>query len=254
MKKILAILLVICTLLALCGCSKDSGEEQDESVSGASVTLEGKGFKSPEKAAQAYAEALQSGDVREILSTFAIETYVENMSVEDYIAYTGAYSLTSGPAGDDSYCQEIRMVQRQNQICTILTSLYMYHSSYGVVSAPIPYRNDPYGTPAELMEDLVVEDWMKLLKKMEIGDVLSAEDLMPDKISDGYISNLETRAEYYGCDEIVPLAVEITLDGVDYYLCVDAACYDGKWYNLSPNGTIGAMMGAGQDTGYLVER
>lgn len=254
MKKILAILLVICTLLALCGCSKDSGEAQDESVSGASVTLEGKGFKSPEKAAHAYAEALQSGDVREILSTFAIETYVDNLDMEKHLSASGAYVISMGPVGDDGYCQDIRLIQRQYQICNILSYLYASHSNCTMDGAPISFRKDPYETPADLMEDLVVEDWMKILKNMEIGDVIPAEDIVPDMMSESYYDNLDRQADHYGCDEVIPLAVEITLDGVDYYLCVDVACYDDNWYNLTAGGMLSVILNAGTDTGYLVER
>lgn len=39
------------------------------------------------------------------------------------------------------------------------------------------------------------------------------------------------------------LALEIELDGEDMYLCMDVACYDGKWYCLTQGGMIGSLMG-----------
>ena len=251
MKKILSILLVICTLLALCGCGKDS---EDDTNTGSSATIEGSGFKSPEKAILAYAEALQSGDVREILSTFAVETYVDSLDMEAYLDQSGSYMISQGLVSEDDYSREIRLVKRQYELTQLLSYLYLFHSQTGVSYEPISPRGDPYENASDLIDALTVEDWMEILEDMEIGDVLTAEDIIPDKISDGYTKNLENLCVRYGCDELFPLAVEITLDGEDYYLCVDVACYDGKWYNLSMNGIIGIMLGAGSDTGYLAER
>ena len=42
---------------------------------------------------------------------------------------------------------------------------------------------------------------------------------------------------------IETLALEIELDGEDMYLCMDVACYDGKWYCLTQGGMIGSLMG-----------
>lgn len=253
MKKILSILLVICTLLALCGCSKDEEPQ-------ASATIEGSGFKSPEKAILAYAEALQSGDVKEILSTFAIETYVDNMDMEEYLSASGYYAMPTGLVSQDDYSREIRSIQRQYQLTQQLSYMYMNHSEAGIPEngAPVPlppFSTSEYDSVDDFIDAMSVEDWAEILEEMVIGDVLTFEDFFPEKAEDErFMEMLEKRADQYGCDEIVPLAVEITLDGVDYYLCMDVACYDGKWYNLSLLGTIGTMLGVPSMAGGLAER
>ena len=63
MKKILTFLLALALCAGLCACGAGK--------------VEGRGYGSPEEAVLAYAEALQAGDVKKILKTFAIETYVE---------------------------------------------------------------------------------------------------------------------------------------------------------------------------------
>lgn len=249
MKKILALLLAICTLLALCGCSKNSDGEE----ASATATIEGKGFKSAEKAILAYAQALQSGDVKEILSTFAMETYVENLDEEAYLASSGSYYTSSqGLFGSDAYSKEIRLVKRQYEITNLLSYIYLHHTGLDV-STPISVR-DGYEDAGDLVGALVVEDWMDILAEMEIGRVVEAELLIPDQMLEGYRENLSKRADMFNCDELVSLAVQITLDGTDYYLCVDVACYDGKWYNLTHGGMLGSMLGGSYDTGLLVER
>lgn len=252
MKKFVSILLVICTLLALCGCSKDSNDEEDN----VSSTVEGKGFKSPEKAILAYAEALQSGDVREILSTFAIESYVDNLDMEEYLQQVSSYVISMGLVSDDDYSREIRLVQRQYDIARQLGYLYINHTEAGFSEngQPVSIRKE-YETADKFIDAMTAEDWAEILEEMEIGDILTFEDVLPERAGDKQLMELlEHRADQYGCDEIVSLVVEITLDGVDYYLCADVANYDGKWYILSPIGVIGTMLGALSMSCGLVER
>ena len=253
MKKLVCILLVICTLFSLCGCSKDKKE------TAASGTIEGKGYKSPEKAILAYAESLQSGDVKKILSTFAIETYVDKMDMGAYLSATAAYSVSTGLVSSDDYSREIRLVQRQYQITQQLGYMYINHTEAGFPEKlqPIPVppaKSSEYGTIDAFIEDMTVEDWDEILEEMEIGDVRTDADLIRDNLTAAYYDNLDRRAAQYGCDEIVPLAIEITLDGVDCYLCADVACYGGKWYILFPSGTLGAILGVDAMSCGLVER
>ena len=49
------------------------------------VKVEGPGYTSAEEAARAYAEALKAGDLNAMLSTFAVESYVEHFDMAAYI-------------------------------------------------------------------------------------------------------------------------------------------------------------------------
>ena len=44
--------------------------------------MEGSGFASPEDAVTAYLEAMKAGDLSGMLSTFAIETYIQNVDAQ----------------------------------------------------------------------------------------------------------------------------------------------------------------------------
>lgn len=48
-------------------------------------TIESRGYKSPEDAAKAYLEAFMNNDIDQMLSTFAVETYVKNFDLEKYV-------------------------------------------------------------------------------------------------------------------------------------------------------------------------
>ena len=84
MKKLFVCLLaLLLTIPALAEASDALRPRRDEAVEDApDVTLaglrfEGEGYESPEEAVAAYLEAMRNGDVAGMLSTFAIETYVE---------------------------------------------------------------------------------------------------------------------------------------------------------------------------------
>lgn len=245
MKRILSILLAICTLLTLCGCSSSGNN---------GTKIEGNGYKSAEKAALAFAEALQSGDVRKILSTFAMETYVDSMDMEEYLSATGPYMVSTGLVSSDDYSKEIRLIQRQYDIARYFGYLYINYTEFGMPENMAPVSNRDMKPYDEFIEAMTVEDWENILGEMEIGDVLTLGEVLPDEDTEEMDDRLKAIAKQYGCDNVVPLAVEVTLDGVEYYLCVNVANYDGTWYNLKLIGVIGSMLGADSTSCGLVER
>ena len=289
-KKIVSILLTGAMLL-LCGCGlisadiKSPGEEQGsissaleagkepdspkadvpqdpatgedpeppkvESEPKAAGKVEGDGFSNPEEAILAYAKALQHGDVQEILSTFAIETYVESYDLAAATENTGAYSVASVPflPASDIYTAELNRILWQGSITKNLSYLYLSFTDVEFLGQPISFNGDPYDTPEQLVEALTNPDWMQTLSDMEIGAVRTFEDLFGS--SDKILTAVENRKQYLGCDELVPLAVEIMLDGQTYYLCTDAASYNGSWYNCNPFGMIAVYLGASLTDGGL---
>ena len=60
--------------------------------------LEGKGFASAEEAVAAYLQAMKENDVAGMLSTFAIETYVDNLDARAYLARNGSFGSSSQAA------------------------------------------------------------------------------------------------------------------------------------------------------------
>lgn len=245
MKKILAILLAICTLLTLCGCSSSGNN---------GTKIEGNGYKSAEKAALAYAEALRSGDVRKILSTFAMETYVDSMDMEEYLYASGHYVYSMGLVSSDDYAKEIRLSQRQYDITRMLGYLYINYTEFGFTENMMPVSSRDMKPYDEFIEAMTVEDWDNILGKMKIGDVLTLGEVLPDEDMEEMDDRLKAIAKQYGCDNVVPLAVEVTLDGVEYYLCVNVANYDGTWYNFQLGGLIATLLRADPTSIGLVER
>lgn len=240
MKKI-AIVLVICLLFALCGC-------------GNAAKVEGKGYKTAEEAALAYAEALKTGDVNKVLATFAIETYVENYDLEEYIDRMNSYMPGAEimMESTDEYTTQVNLINRQAAITKNLSHMYLSMADCEMTGSPIVLGKGEYDDASDLVDDLTNEDWMEILADMEIGDVLGMDEFLDKDQMDPAEENLEKSCDYLGCDELQSVAVEVTLDGDDYYLFVDVACYDGVWYNCRPTGTLANLMGASYLTGSLL--
>jgi len=254
MKHFLSILLVICMLFLLVGCSNNPDKASNSSKKAGvfSAKVEGDGYNSPEEAALAYAKALQSCSVDEILSTFAVETYVENLDVEQYFLEYRTYTLNGSPfsAGDD-YTDDLCLIQRQNMIANVLRGMYLYLADTGYPDTQnVTLLVGDDDRSADVANSLVIDNWSEILHAMQIGKTLRIGEFDPSLEQDEYfLLSLSDQAAVFGCDEIVPIAVEITLDGTDYYLCVDAASYDGRWYNLNTHGTIAALFGDNPQTG-----
>ena len=259
MKKRIVCLLMACVMLLMCGCDMiseltDALKEPDRPQESVAVqapaaqpvpsTVEGPGFNSPEEAILAYARALQKGDVQEILSTFAIETYVDKYDLTAWIENSGAYTISAQQPipSSDEYTMGLNRIARQYNITKNLTYMYMTLGKVENFVSPITFNGEPYDKPSELVDDMVIYNWMDMLAKMEIGNVLRFEDLFQDV--EQVNRALENNKRYLNCQELIPLAVELTIDGEQYYLCVDVACYDGRWYNCNFFGTIGIYLGA----------
>ena len=237
MKKTIALLLAFLLCLSLCACG---GRK-----------VEGKGYRSPEDALMAYAEALKAGDVNKALSTFAVETQVENYSLVNQIEYVGVYQINFPLENGDEYTKQVNLIARQNEIITSLKYLYLY-LAIGETEGYIRLSEGSYEDAEDLVDDLVMENWTKTLSKMKIGDFVYLEDLVDEAYIDSTEEVLEKRCRIYGCDEILPLAVEVRLDGRDYYLTMDVANYNGKWFNLTQRGTLFAYIGGSVYSGGLV--
>ena len=248
MKKIISLLLVLALCLSLCACSLANVSDI------LNPKIEGRGYDSPEEAFLAYTEALKTGDVSKILATFAIETYVENYDVEEFLDTYRSYTLGSSFLdGNTPYTKQLNLIARQDQISRQLQYLYAYISMGDEINRTIiTLTGNPYDDAGEFMDKFVMDDWMEILAEMQVDDDFQyLDDFMDDKNLDRAEEQLEDQCNIYGCEEIVPLALEVELDGEEYLMTINVARYGDKWYNLTLYGTIASVVGASQFTAGL---
>lgn len=232
MKKSLTFLLALTLCVGLCACGAGK--------------VEGRGYGSPEEAVLAYAEALQAGDVKKILKTFAIETYVDNFDLEERVERMRVYSRASDglPLAGDSYSREVNLIDRQAKITRNLYYLYLGVALEWDEEVMISLAGGEYSDAEDMVDALTLDDWSDILADMRFDDdFIYLDDILEEGPAERSEEVLKENRKTYGCDKIETLALEIELDGEDMYLCMDVACYDGKWYCLTQGGMIGSLMG-----------
>ena len=101
-----------------------------------------------------------------------------------------------------------------------------------------------YSDAEDMVDALTLDDWSDILADMRFDDdFIYLDDILEEGPAERSEEVLKENRKTYGCEKIETLALEIELDGEDMYLCMDVACYDGKWYCLTQGGMIGSLMG-----------
>lgn len=254
-KKASIVTIILCALLVLSVIGniillipKDS-----EPVS---QTLEGSGFDSPEAAITAYAKALSEGDVEGMLRTFAIESYVENYDLEAQIKRVGFYLFTPNEAGlpnDSQYKQELNNYSRLAAVTTQIINGYFALTGVDNSKTYLPFSKQEENweeTLDDFLEQLESPKLDKKLSSIEIGDVLTAEDLLSDESYEVYDPE-SPYGDFLDVEEFYDLAIEIAFDGEDYYLFMLTAKIDGKWYNITTHSPLAVQSCLDSTTGIL---
>ena len=216
---------------------------------------EGNGFDSPEEAVTAYMKALSKGDIDAMVSTFAIESYVENYDLEERIETTKAISMFESGLCFPNSSDYVRELNNQARIGWITTQIR--NGYYVLLNAEIPETTMSFtGEDADdaiddLIDQLSDPKFNKKLGSMRMGDILTAEDL---EVARENTKKLYKRYEYLNADELYDLVIEFEFDGRDYYLFMLTAQYDGKWYNVMLPSPLGLWSGLHANSGGMVEQ
>lgn len=239
MKRFLCIMLVLSLLVGLCGCKKKESK------------IEGRGFDTPEEAVLAYMEALKSCDISRILSTFSVETFVDNCNMKGtYEAINGYTPRTLRPLVNTDECtRDINLIHRQMHIADGLRNMYLtvVLDGWEDTSSFRPGEDSEYEDINELISDMENTDWIGLLAELNVD---TANIHKPEEVIDDYNDSLAdkieklraSRREIISCDDITERVVDVTIDGVDYYLCMEVTCYDGRWYNSDQENNVVTMI------------
>ncbi len=219
-----------------------------------SGALEGKGYASAEEAVEAYVEALKRGDVPAILSTFAIETYIDNYDTEAGLSRIGAWipAALSDSAyqliGSD-YERQLMLYSRQ---ASISHGLYRQLLTYSAFLSDMIDSFD-LGGPITFEDEENIEEFLriyrkspfgKLLAEMEIEEFVDPKDLNEAYGSEANLKNMREQGKIFGCEEYKSVAARVSLNGESWLLTMDCARYNGRWYNLTPSGTLSVLLDA----------
>ena len=209
---------------------------------GKSAKLEGSGYDTPEEAVMAYAEYLKAGDFDGMLSTFAMESYIENYSVEEYLDEFKAFCPYNGNAGigtngtimldDSDFSREVNLDNRRSYFASNVSKQYLIRKFVGADEDGIKslFQGLTMVVKENDTEDMVLDflSYYPDSEEIEIGDFLDSSDFR-GLYTDNLRNYTKLREKIMGGD-IEDVCLELEIDGEDYVLFVTCVCYDDRWY------------------------
>ncbi|MBP5701398.1 MAG: hypothetical protein J6W85_02995, partial [Lachnospiraceae bacterium] len=195
----------------------------------------------PEEAVTAYAEYLQAGDFDGILSTFAMESFEENYSVEEFYDRIRAFSPGIATSG-----QQLVMLGNDSVLTSSVNlenrRAYISSSVFRQMIVPMAAQVDDEELASTLTSGITfiidddddLETLMEFLnsdpkfENIEIGDFLDKSDFDFD-FGKALKEYNKYKKKSWGGD-IENICMELEIDGDDYILFMTCVCYDDKWY------------------------
>lgn len=211
--------------------------------SNTSLSLEGNGYESPEEAVTAYLDAFQQGDIYKMLSTFAVETFVENYSVEKQIERMRSYSPKQYIPAVSEYAQHLNLEIRRSRITDYIRRQYLTLTNSKTVD-DTTFLWDESMSISDFVADIFAMDDSDIFASFEFDNVF----YNPEELYDNFNSENNLRVRnilqgVYGCDDLKSVVAEFSVNNIPYILCMDVGCYGKSWYNVEFIGNIGSILG-----------
>ncbi len=221
---------------------------------------EGTGYRSADEAVKAYAEAFAQKDYGKMLSTFAVESYVKNYDLASYVdrikGYTPGVSISL--PNDNSFVDAVLRQNRISELNRLISYEYMQvtgiYDKFGGVDnylKPVTLENGGYKSGTDLVDSLFSGGRHFDELTIEAGAVLMPETLSELYSREQNLENLRKQTAVYKAEKVENRAVELTVNGEKYLLCMQCICYNGKWYNDTPMGNLAMLLGMNMYTGGL---
>ena len=203
--------------------------------------MEGSGFAILD-AVTAYLEAMKAGDLSGMLSTFAIETYIQNVNAAASLERMRAFvprDVLPLPLGGE-YQRQIATAVR---CAELVDDLYLQMLT---LSWPEAYSDSYDDMIVQFEDEDGIDDFLAAMADSDIDAMLQGLELTgfadPTELSERYASEavqqiIEKQRSAYGCDEIADVAALVTLGGEEYYQFMQCVRYGEKWYNFTQAGT-----------------
>ena len=220
--------------------------------SAAAATYEGEGYETAKAAATAYVEAFNAGDVQGMISTFAIETAVENFDCATLLNQQGSYR-PSGASNEflgypsfNDYIKQLQVMFRYGDVAQCIFNQYRaWHWPEDVEDdylSSVSFGRDADAAVA-FMKSVQAASQNNWIGRVELIEIFEIKDFDSGYSGSDLEEAISTSQSYYGFDEKNALVIQLRIDGKDCILCMDCVRYESKWYILSIEGYISFMLG-----------
>lgn len=201
--------------------------------------VEGGGYSTATEAAVAYLEGFQKNNIDQMMTTFAVETYIDNFRLNRYVEYMGKYAVGFAYIpNDDEYMKQLNIGHRRFRIASQIRRQYLMMT--GVMSK-LEENGDGYvintfgeTTGEELLKSIFVADDSVYLSGIEYKSVSAIREFSA-RASDLDLEHADSVREemaYLGADQVESLFANVIINHTCYKMGIDTVCYDGRWYVL----------------------
>ena len=228
----------------------------------ASEKAEGEGFETPEEAVETYIASFRDSDLKKMISTFAIESFVSNMDFETYLYETGAFMPWGRIYLDDNEFEYALNVELQrSDVANTIFAKYRYLCLSDLSKAPDPgyltldgsfYRATIGVDKDNEAEVSAFMDWISEifdslpLHSIKLHGFIPRESLVGSFLSENDLYEIiyeeNRRAEVFGADMVIGCIAVMELDGDMLLFSPDTIRYGDKWYIISLSGGVTSNM------------
>ncbi len=221
----------------------------------APARCEGEGFATADEAVRAYLEGFNAGDIDAMLSTFAVESYVDRTDVAETAdrvkSFMASYYFTVPAAGP--MIRELLVERRRNEITQSIYFSWLYFTTLGTqiegmgTGKVIKLDTDiSLADYLDIMETSPVEDWAGNIKIARIcaPDDPYISDLVPDSFySQNSRANMAKLLKTCGGDELAERVAIFDINGTQAAQFMQCVRYGSQWYNRTTSSVLANMLG-----------
>jgi hypothetical protein len=211
----------------------------------ASVTIEGPGFESSDDAVLAYLDGMKNANLGQMLSSFAIESFVDNYDIASDLKHTRWYP--SNPIlrfpNSNQFFREMNISYRREKISNGIYWQFISLCTSDInFSEKIPFDDD--SQISEFLDKLTGDDFSpQKLQTLKFLNFVPLDTLSKFYYTRRNMDHLARRAKAFGISEIRSVVARIEIENQQHILCLDTGLYDNKWRNLNLVGNIGVLLG-----------
>ena len=229
-KKLIAVLIsFLMTMGMSCAETPETAEDLPADSTVSVRRLEGAGYDTPEEAVLAYIDAMNRGNVADMLSTFAVESYIDHMDSELYLEYTKkfrtSYIWDSIPYADEM----MRSLAIHHRYGTVAANLLLYYAGDSTIQI-INTTED---------QELLLNQLSQSVLNQVPENIEFVQWINPAAITEGNLMKKVTKSgdavgskAYLNADDMTEIAVHVRIGEKDAVMSLCCVRYGDRWYNL----------------------
>jgi hypothetical protein len=209
--------------------------------------IEGSGFASGEDAVSAYLEAFKNGDIDGMISTFAIETHIENLDLEVSVerASSNQMIFSLRHLSDNQFIIGLNTKQRQGFIADSIGSMYM---SLFLPDALNEGRTLYFNDNQEMLSFIRMMQDQSQSGYLSMGTITFLDFVPPSRLDNMYTYETTQQrndeiSDVLGADDFKSVVARVDIDNQTFLFCFGVVRHGDSWYINSLGGTIGTLLG-----------